>query len=330
MKQQKYFRLTLLAVALCVMALPTMAQNSTALERGYRTGYNDGYSAGYKDVADRATRDYHSKDEYQKADRAYVDAWGPLDDYRDGYQQGYEIGYQAGYDRQPFSSAMPAGFKKRGATDNQNNPAPSADSNQPTNTTAQPNAPTSAPVNMNGTLMIPRDTMFLIELDTPLSTDVSQRGDHFRAHVVDPRDYQGAVIEGHVTDVKRAAKVKGTAQLQLSFDQIRLPDNRWANLHAELVEVVSQGSSDGVADVDKEGGVKGKDQTKDTVTKVGAGAGVGALIGAIVGGGRGAAIGAAIGGSVGTAGVLTSHGKDIKLARGQQLRIRTSSDTTIQ
>ena len=53
-------------------------------------------------------------------------------------------------------------------------------------------------------------------------------------------------------------------------------------------------------------------------------------IGAIVGGGKGAAIGAAIGASVGTAGVLTTRGKELRLDRGQQLKIRTATDTSIQ
>jgi hypothetical protein len=33
---------------------------------------------------------------------------------------------------------------------------------------------------------------------------------------------------------------------------------------------------------------------------------------------------------VGTAGVLTERGKDIRLYQGQQLRIRTAGETTIQ
>jgi len=335
MKNMKYLLVAMFALTISawVVYVPTSArttQGSTALERGYRTGYSDGYNAGYKDAADRAARDYKSKDEYQRADRAYVEAWGPLDDYRDGYQQGYEAGYPSGYDRQPFNSSLPAGFKKRGTSDTQNSPGPPPESNQTAPPSASKSAPTSAPPNMSGAFIIPHDTMLLIELESPLSSDVSQRGDRFRAHVVDPRDFQGATVEGHITDVKRAGKVKGTAQIQLSFDQIRLPDNRSANLHAELVEVVAASDRNGVGDVDREGGVKGRSSTKDDITKVGGGAGIGAIIGAIAGGGKGAAIGAAIGAGVGTGSVMTSRGKDIHLDRGQQLRIRTSSDTSIQ
>jgi hypothetical protein len=336
MRNLKFFVVALFALAVIAMlfSAPTSArvslvqnQGSTALERGYRTGYSDGYNSGFKDVADHNARDFRGKEDYQRADRAYVEAWGPIEDYRDGYQQGYEAGYNTGYDRQPFNSSIPTGFKRRGSTDAQTNTGATDDSNR--NAGNAGNAPTTSSANMSGAVSIPRDTILLVELQTGLSSDVSQRGDRFTARVVDPRDYEGAIVEGHVTRVKRPGKVKGTAELQLSFDQIRLPDNRWANFHAEVVEVMPGGGSN-AGDVDKEGGVKGRDSTKDDVAKVGATTGIGAIIGAIAGGGKGAAIGAAIGASVGTAGVLTSRGKELRLDRGQQLKIRTATDTSIQ
>ena len=95
----------------------SQASQSTALERGYRTGYSDGFSAGSQDLADHATRDYRNKDDYQRGDRAYNEVWGTAEDYRDGYQQGFEAGYNAGYDRRPFESSIPAGLSRRGTTD---------------------------------------------------------------------------------------------------------------------------------------------------------------------------------------------------------------------
>ncbi len=64
--------------------------------------------------------------------------------------------------------------------------------------------------------------------------------------------------------------------------------------------------------------------------RLGPGTGIGAIIGAIVGGGKGAAIGAAIGGAVGTGSVLNNRGKEVRLDRGQQLKIRTATETRIQ
>jgi flagellar biosynthesis/type III secretory pathway protein FliH len=91
----------------------TPQQQAGALERGYRTGYSDGYQAGYRDSIDRAERDYRNKEEYGRADRAYIPAYGSPEDYRDGYQQGFEIGYDAGFDRRGFDSIVPPGLARR-------------------------------------------------------------------------------------------------------------------------------------------------------------------------------------------------------------------------
>lgn len=332
----KYFRIPLVLMLAFVMtavaplasftAAPALSQGqSTALERGYRTGYSDGYNAGFRDMSEKAARDFQNKEEYQRADRSYNEVWGPVEDYRDGYQQGFEKGYGAGYDGQTFDSTLPPGFKRRGGA-----PAPSqADGsvNVPTDNSQTADAtPTSSPA--GGNWSIPRETVLMLELLSPLSTEATQVGDRFQARIVEPAQFAtGAIVEGRVSQVRRPGKVKGVAELQLSFEQIRWPDNRSSSVRAQLIEVMPMGR-DGEADVDTEGGVRGRDSTKDDVSKVGAATGIGAIIGAIAGGGKGAAIGAVIGGSVGTAGVMSQRGKDIRLERGQQLKIRTSTDTS--
>jgi hypothetical protein len=201
----------------------------------------------------------------------------------------------------------------------QNNTPP----NEPQNDSVPP-APSSG-----GSLVIPQDSILMIELQSSLSTDASQVGDRFQARVIDPREFAGAIVEGRVTRVKQAGKLKGAAELQLSFETIRM-DNQTVGFRADVVALVDAGNSDEAGTVDSEGGVKGKDSTKDNVSKIGASTGIGAVIGAIVGGGKGAAIGAAIGGGVGTAGVLKTSGKDLRLERGQQMRIRTATETRLQ
>lgn len=327
----------------------TQASQTSALERGYRTGYSDGYSAGSRDLADHAARDFRNSEDYQHGDRAYSEAWGTVEDYRDGYQQGFEAGYGAGYDRRPFESSIPAGLSRRGnGTSGVSQPAP-ADSEQNTNQSQSPNNSNASSNNSNasqnssngdagppassvpsGPLSLPRDAIMLVEMQSSLSTDASQRGDRFEARVIEPREFEGAIVEGRVSSVKRPGKVKGTAQMQLSFETIRLPDGRTAPLNADVIELINMNNRDGAGTVDSEGGVKGKDSTKNDVSKVGAGAGVGAIIGAIFGGGKGAAIGAVIGGGVGAGTVLTKRGEDVRIDRGQQMRIRTATETRIQ
>jgi hypothetical protein len=312
-------------------SLGASTQQSTALERGYRTGYSDGYSSGSRDIADHAARDYQSKDEYQRGDRNFNEAWGTADDYRDGYQQGFESGYSAGYERRAFDSTIPTGLKTRGTVNSAPVNSTPVDSDQnATQSAPQTTSGQSGNIPGTGPLSIPRDAILLIELQTGISSDVSQRGDPFQARVIDPREFEGAIVEGRVTRVKRAGKVKGTAELQLSFERLRMPDGRTTTFNADVVEVVDMGNRDDAGTADSEGGVRGRSSTKDDVSKVGASTGIGAIIGLIVGGGKGAAIGAAIGGAVGAGSVLTKRGQDVRLPQGQQLKIRTATETRVQ
>jgi hypothetical protein len=324
-----YLKIPLVVLlSICISAVLAIvsagAQGTTALERGYRTGYSDGYNSGFKDVSDGAARNFQSKPDYQEADRSYNQAWGPIEDYRDGYQQGFEAGYSAGYDKQQFNSSLPANLRRRGTNSSE---APEV-INGPVNVQVPVGADNADnPVGQTGALAIPRNTILALELLTPVSTDASMRGDRIQAKVLEPAEFADYIVEGRISQVKRPGKVKGVAELQLAFDQIRSPDNRTATLHAELLEITPMGGEN--TEVDSEGGVKGPDSRKDDAAKVGAASGIGAIIGAIAGGGKGAAIGAVIGGGAGTAGVMTQRGKDIRLERGQQLKIRTSTDTSV-
>jgi hypothetical protein len=124
MKMRRQLFAAALVVAVSLAMVPTLlgvanaqGQQYGAIERGYRTGYSDGFQSGWSDQLKRASSDYRSKQDYQRADRAYISAYGSLEDYRDGYQQGFEIGYEAGYNRRGFDSEIPSGgITKRGAT----------------------------------------------------------------------------------------------------------------------------------------------------------------------------------------------------------------------
>jgi hypothetical protein len=352
MKTRRQFLAASIAFALAFAALASFAapaasaqsQQYGAIERGYRTGYSDGYQSGWSDQLRSASSDYRTKDDYRRADRAYIGAYGPVEDYRDGYQQGYESGYESGYNRRGFDSNLPAnGVQRRGGT-----PADTADAGDANGATrggradaddeqaraGDPQGRTSDPRNESvssdrrgggGGTSAAGELVMLVELQNRLSTDVSQKGDRFEAKVLEPQEYAGAVVSGRLKDVQRAGKAKGRALLQLDFDQIRMQGGDWRDFSGQVTEVISMNGDDSVSEVDPEGGVRGKSTTKDDVTKVGAAAGVGAIIGAIAGGGKGAAIGAVIGGSAGGAGVMTQRGKDIRLESGQQLRIRATN-----
>jgi hypothetical protein len=301
-----------------------------ALERGYRTGYSDGYQAGWNDQVKRRQADYRSKAEYRQADRAYVAAYGQLEDYRDGYQQGFEVGYGAGYSRRGFDSDLPpGGVARRGADAGVDGGTSDASGgvrddesagSQSGVGAADPRYESASAGDYNS---IPADTLLTIELISRLSTDVSQRGDRFEARVVEPQPFAGLIVAGRLTDVQRPGKTRGRALLQLDFEQAKQADGQWAEFHAQVVEVVVF-DEDASLEVDPEGGIRGSDSTRDDVAKVGASAGIGAIIGGIAGGGKGAGIGAIIGAGAGTAGVMNQRGKEIRLEPGQQLKIRVA------
>jgi hypothetical protein len=303
--------LLLFVATFAMSAPPTFSQQTdqqgtaSAIDRGYRTGYSDGYQTGFRDGNDRAARDFASTEDYRTADRAYVNSYGSIEDYKDGYRQGFESGYNSGYDRRNFDSAIPADLQRRGA---------GGESGQPVATESR--------VTRN----IPANAILRVELMSNISTDVSQRGDPFQARVVEPADLAGAIVRGHIAQLKRPGRIKGVAELQLSFDRIEFANGSVLPFDAQVIEVVEEGVRE-TGSVDTEGGVKGKDSTKDDVAKVGAATAVGAVIGAIAGGGKGAAIGSVIGGGAGTGGVLSTRGKDLRLRSGQQLRIQTSRGT---
>ena len=314
-----------------------------ALQRGYRTGYSDGYQAGWRDVVERAANDYRGKEDYRRGDRAYAASYGALEDYRDGYQQGFEFGYDAGYQRRAFDSGVPQTLarrgadqpSRRGATTNNNRVSggqkTDSDVNNQTESVSSGRRTTATANTTNigtsiGTSIIPGNTVMRIELMNRLSSDVSRQGDRFEARVIEPSEYGDAIVSGRVTRVSRPGKTRGKAELQLDFDQIRLPGSEWHEFSAQVVTVEQTGDDEGVGEVDSEGGMRGKDSTKDDVTQVSTGAGIGAIIGAIAGGGKGAAIGAAIGGGAGAGRVLTQRGRDIRLEPGQRMQIRTSGN----
>ena len=340
---------TLTILYFSVSPLAAQAQTSqepnqaTALMRGYRTGYSDGYQAGIADVTSKAAREFRNKSEYDHADRAFNPVWGSVEDYRDGYRQGYESGYNGAYDHKSFDSSIPPNLTRK--TEDTTVQYPIDQNKQPGYPGKQQSDPNTQSTNQNnptdnqtqpassdpgGPLVLPRDTIMRVELMNNLSTDVSQKGDQFQARVLEPNPYQGATLYGHIQQVKRPGKAKGTAELQLAFDKITMSNGRSSKLVAQVIEVIPTGASQGVGKVDPEGGVNGTDSPTNDVKKVGIFTGIGAVIGAITGGGVGAAVGAGIGAGVGTAGVLTQRGKDIRLNQGQQLRVRTNADAEIQ
>ena len=363
------FSLSLLSFLALPLHTATAQEVSAALQRGYRTGYSDGYMAGYRDVLDNASKDVNGHEEYSTASRAYNKDYGSFDDYRDGYRQGFESGYNTGFDKKSFDSAVPSGLKLRGVIDVPTTPvgssAQTVTTAQPesgvvqaveavpapeTTAVQQPEAqqplqtePADVAAVPNGTIqkaayarnsdeptiIIPRDTELILELQEPLDTQRSREGDKFTAKVVAPQEIVGAIVEGRVDKIQKPGRIKKRSAMLLSFDKIIISESRWSNFDAIMTEVLPV-KGDNVKRVDNEGTAVGKSMIKPDVTKVGAATGAGAGIGAIAGGPVGAAVGAGVGAAFGVGAVIIERGKNISLHASQQLRVKTSYETQIR
>ncbi|HEX8176803.1 MAG TPA: YMGG-like glycine zipper-containing protein [Pyrinomonadaceae bacterium] len=175
----------------------------------------------------------------------------------------------------------------------------------------------------NGTFIVPDNSQLVAVLNSDLTTQTTREGDRFTMTVRSPVQFDGAVIEGYVSNVNRSGRVSGRSQMTLNFDSIRLRNGSTYRF-AGVVESVRTLNGDTVR-VDNEGSVRDDNQTNRTIQRTAVGSAVGAIIGAIAGGGKGAAIGAAVGAGAGAGSVYVQGRDDLDLRNGTELTIRASS-----
>ncbi|HEV2903922.1 MAG TPA: YMGG-like glycine zipper-containing protein [Pyrinomonadaceae bacterium] len=178
----------------------------------------------------------------------------------------------------------------------------------------------------SGGFVVPDGTRIVGTLENTLSTRASRVGDRFTMRVIGPREFEGAIIEGHVSQVERSGRLTGRSVLTLDFDSIRLRDGR-SHQFAGMVEEVRETDGD-IVRVDTEGTVRDDSQTSRTTTRTAIGTAVGAIIGAIAGGGKGAAIGAILGAGGGAGSVYVEGRNDLELQPGTEITLRAGAPNT--
>jgi hypothetical protein len=176
----------------------------------------------------------------------------------------------------------------------------------------------------SGEFVVPDNTQLVAVLDNDLRTETTQNNDRFTMTVRSPAQYQGAVIEGYVSDISRSGRISGRSGMTLNFDTIRLRNGQTARF-AGVVDNVRTASGESVR-VDNEGTVQDKDSRGNTTAQRAAiGTAVGAIIGAIAGGGKGAAIGAVVGAGAGAGSVYVQGRDELDLQRGSEVTVRASA-----
>lgn len=167
-------------------------------------------------------------------------------------------------------------------------------------------------------ITIPADTIFAVRVGESLSSEKNQNGDSWSGVLAEPVTVNGLVVadrgarvDGRVTNVDRAGRVKGVARMTVALTGFTAADGQSVDIHSSSFTAV------------------GKDETKKDAAKVGIASGIGAAIGAIAGKGKGAAIGAGAGAAAGTGVVLATRGGPAAIGNEALIRFRISEPVTI-
>jgi hypothetical protein len=171
-------------------------------------------------------------------------------------------------------------------------------------------------------MVVAAGTAIPIALTSRISTKNAQDGDGVYGKTIFPITVdnkivipEGSFVRGKVTAVKQPGRVKGKAELTLTFQTLVLPSGITVPMYTSLGSVGGDAKRKGEATAEGDSG-KGKDA--GTIAKTGS---TGAIIGAIGGGSKGAAAGGAAGGAVGAATVLLTRGPDLVLEPGTTIEI---------
>ena len=183
--------------------------------------------------------------------------------------------------------------------------------------------PTSATTSFSAgsnELIVPAGTKVPLALKHAVSTKSAREGDSVYAETTFPvvQDNRvlipaGTYVQGRITHVQRAGRIKGRAEVLMHFTTLIYPSGYTVMLPGAVENVPG---AEKTSIKGEEGTIRQDSQKGEKIGTVAQGAGTGAVIGGLSRGGKGAAIGAGIGGAVGTAIALLSRGNDVKLDAG--------------
>ena len=165
---------------------------------------------------------------------------------------------------------------------------------------------------------IPAGTVLAVRLNTSVGSDTSrpeQRVDGTLTRGVRVGGVEalgsGATLRGIVTNAERSGRVKGRATVAYRFNQVT-DSGQTYSISTRTISHQAPGT-----------------KKRDAAT-IGIPAAGGAIIGGIMGGGDGAVKGGAIGGAAGGAAVLSTRGKEVRIAPGATVSVRLATPLTVR
>jgi type IV secretion system protein VirB10 len=177
-------------------------------------------------------------------------------------------------------------------------------------------------------------TKILLNLINSISTRSAAEGDRVYLEtafpvLVDSRIVipPGSYVTGTITQVKRAGKVKGRAELFIRFDSLTLPNGVTRDFRARASSL----DGDQLGTIDRsEGKIQGDSNKAGDAMTVATGGGYGAMIGGVAAGAKGAGIGAGAGAAAGLVGVMMSRGPEATLQRGSTMEMLLDRELRFQ
>jgi type IV secretory pathway VirB10-like protein len=179
-------------------------------------------------------------------------------------------------------------------------------------------APTRAPQREFRELVVERDSVVGLQLESTVSSESAEVEDRVAARVTRDVTVDGRVaipagsrVHGSVSYVDRGGKMKERARLGVRFHTLVLADGTSVPIQTETVYR------------------DGESPTNASAAKIGGGAIGGAIIGGILGGARGAVIGGSTGAAGGTAAVMAGSRRHATIAAGSSMTVRVLSPVTV-
>ena len=192
-------------------------------------------------------------------------------------------------------------------------------------------APTQQP-SQEPVLLVPAGTRIPLQLQQPVSTKTAKSGDPIYAQTTFPVVVEGNVVipagtwvQGVVDTVKRAGRMKGTAELQFHLTKMIYGNGYMLDIAAAIDQVPGDtGTSVREPGTVKQDSEKGKD-----LERVGQSAATGGQIGALAGAAtrpsaRGFGVGGLSGVAAGTLIALLARGSDVTFPAGTAVEIATT------
>jgi hypothetical protein len=186
--------------------------------------------------------------------------------------------------------------------------------------------------------VIPAGSKIPLTLSQAISTKNAREGDAVYAqtafpfvlneHILVPA---GTYIQGRISHVERAGRVKGRAEILIHFTSLIYPSGYTVMLPASI-ENTPGAEHNGVKD--KEGTIQEDKDTGKRIEDAAKGGAIGTVAGATAGGLatgglNGARVGAGLGAAAGIAWALLKHGPDVRLEVGTSIEMEVQRDIPV-